>query len=414
MRIAIYENLPLGGAKRAAFEFARYLAASHELDLYRLDTSARGSLDLGQFSEHVYTYPFSPLFGIFRDRVSRGKLAPRSYTMFGPLIRLHRRMARDIDARGYDVLLAHTDGYTQAPHMLGAVRQVPAVYFCQEPFRIVQEKLNLEEYLNGLRALRFGPLRVREEMLALARMARHDRRNARAAKAIAANSIYSRERIWAAYARNAALCYLGIDANRFTPGQTSERRNEVVSVGVASRVKGHDLVIKALGLLPKDRRPALRIVMTWRGNAEPLVQLARAEGVELILDASLDDAAMLDRYRNAMATVCAARLEPFGLTPLESMACGTPVVAIREGGFRETVVDGKTGFLVDAGPTEIARAIETLQRDPALVTRLGQQARDHVVRSWGWDKGGRALDELLQTVAGRQVASSEPTVARAG
>jgi len=415
MRIAIYENLPFGGAKRAAFEFARWLAAEHEIDLYRLDTSAAGSLDLAPLAKHVYTYRFSALFGLFDDRLKRGKLTPRSYTMFGPLIRVHRRMARDIDARGYDVLLAHTDGYTQAPHLLGHVWRVPSVYFCQEPFRILQERLNLEEYLAGLRRLPLGLVREREELLALRRMGRHDRRNARAAKALATNSVYSRERIWAAYARNATVCYLGIDAERFTPSRGAPRRREVLSVGLPSAIKGHDLVIESLARIPKDRRPAMRLVMTWVRNSEPLERLAKERDVELILEAALGDEAMQDRYRQALATVCAARLEPFGLTPLESMACGTPVVAIREAGFRETVLDGETGFLVEPEPDAIAGAISTLARDSALVGRFGMRGRDHVVRSWGWEHGGRALDALLRSAAGQTTDIPEITVVpRAG
>lgn len=411
MRIAIYENLPLGGAKRAAFEFARYLSATHEIDLYRLNTSATGSLDLAQFAKQVYTYRFSPLFGFFDNRLARAKLTPRSYTMFGPLIKVHRQIARDVDARGYDVLLAHTDGYTQAPHLLLYVRNTPTVYFCQEPFRIVQEKLNLDEYLAGLRKLPLGRIRVREEMLALRRMARHDRRNARTAKAIAANSIYSRERIWAAYARNATVCYLGINAEKFTPAPANQaRRREVLSVGLPSAVKGHDLVIEALGKIPQAHRPALRIAMTWLGNTEKLERLAKDRNVELILEASLGDAAMQECYRQAIATVCAARLEPFGLTPLESMACGTPVVAIREAGFRETVLDRETGYLVDPEPEAIAEAIAALERDAGLVARLGRAGREHVMRNWGWDKGGRALDALLRTTAGQEITSPELTI----
>src|ERR1700686_2535605 len=153
MRIAIFENLPRGGAKRAALELGRFLAANHELDLYRLSTTESKALDLAPFCRELYTYPFKPLGGRLDDRLAGGKLTPRSYTMFGPLMRVHRQIAIDVDHRDYDVLLTHTDSYTQAPYLLGYLRQVPSVYFCQEPFRFLEERQHLEVHRAGLRRL---------------------------------------------------------------------------------------------------------------------------------------------------------------------------------------------------------------------------------------------------------------------
>jgi glycosyltransferase involved in cell wall biosynthesis len=404
MRIALYENLPPGGAKRAAYEHGRYLAGRHEVDLYRLSTTPTDAFDLAPLARQTFTYRFSPLPGALGARIARGKLTPRSYTLFGPLQRVHRRIAADVEARGYDVVLANIDSYTQAPRLLSSIRSVPTVYFCQEPFRRFLERLNLEENRRGLRTLRLGRLREAEYLWTLSRLDRDDQRNTRAATAIAANSLYSRERIWANYGRNATVCYLGVDAQRFTP-QAVERRCELLSVGIASAAKGHALVIEALARVPLSTpRPALRVAMTWTAAAESLRRLARERGVELILEAALDDTAMLERYRCALATACASRLEPLGLTPLESMACGTPVIAIREGGFRETVVDGRTGVLVDPEPASMAAAIIELAGDPGRAARLGQEGRRQALEEWGWERGGSRLERLLEETASGAMA----------
>lgn len=401
MRIAIYENLPPGGAKRAAYEHGRFLAARHEIDLFRLSTTPTDAFDLAPLARQTFTYRFSPLHGGLDARLERGSLTPRSYKLFRPLQRVQRQIAADIAGRGYDVVLAHIDSYTQAPRLLRWIPSVPTVYFCQEPFRLFLERLNLEERRRVLRGLRFRRLRQAEEMWTLSRLDRDDQRSTRAATAIAANSIFSRERIWAAYGRNATVCYLGVDAQRFTP-EVRERRCELLSVGIASAARGHDLVIEALARVPRETpRPALRIALTWTAAAEALRRLAEDRGVELILESALDDAAMLERYRCALATVCAARLEPLGLTPLESMASGTPVIAIREGGFRETVVDGETGLLSEPDAPSLAAAITRLARDPALTERLGRQGREHAVASWAWARGGSRLEGLLEAAARR-------------
>jgi glycosyltransferase involved in cell wall biosynthesis len=405
MRVAIYENLPLGGAKRAAYEHGRYLAVRHEIDLYRLSTTPAEAFDLAPLARQTFTYRFSPLRGALEARIARGKLTPRSYTMFHPLQRVHRQIAADVAGRGYDVVLAHVDSYTQAPRLLRWIRSVPTVYFCQEPFGRFLERHNLDANRLGLRGLRFGGLREAEYMWTLWRLHREDQRSTRAATAIAANSLYSRERIWAAYERNATVCYLGVDLEGFSPAP-SPRRLEVLSVGVASAVKGHDLTIAALGLVPRETpRPALRIVMPWPGSADALRRLADAQQVDLILESAIDDVAMPERYRGALATVCASRLEPFGLTALESMASGTPVIAIREGGFRETVQDGRTGLLVDPEPRALARAIQALVQDPTRAARLGEQGRAHAVAAWGWERGARQLERLLEATAARSAAN---------
>jgi glycosyltransferase involved in cell wall biosynthesis len=95
-------------------------------------------------------------------------------------------------------------------------------------------------------------------------------------------------------------------------------------------------------------------------------------------------------------TVCAARLEPFGLTPIESMGCGTPVVAINEAGYRESVVDGITGLLVEPDPASIAKGIARLAGDPELLTVLGAAGRADVVERWTWKRSADQLQGILE------------------
>jgi glycosyltransferase involved in cell wall biosynthesis len=75
---------------------------------------------------------------------------------------------------------------------------------------------------------------------------------------------------------------------------------------------------------------------------------------------------LIDLYARCRGLICTAVDEDFGLTPLEAMASGKPVVAVNEGGFKETVVHGKTGMLVEASLDELERAIREVSRDPAL------------------------------------------------
>jgi glycosyltransferase involved in cell wall biosynthesis len=369
------------------------------VDLYRLGAYESGDLDLSPHAKQAYVYTYSPLFGLLEERIKHGRLAPRSYTCFAPMKRLHRRIAADIRSRGYDVVLAHTDGMTQSPYLLRWLAGTPSVYFCQETLRVAQERAVLDEHRRQLRegGAALGAIRVFEDALVLKWLGAEDLQNARSATKVVVNSRYSRERVWSAYAREAEVCYLGVDVERFSPGDVTERDREVLSIGAPIHTKGHRTVVEAIGRLPAASRPRLRVITPRPGGVSSLEALAASRDVDLVVEVAADEDGLIRRYRQAMATVCAARLEPFGLTALESMACGTPVVAFREGGFQESVVDGETGILVEPDTKALADALQRLCADAKLGSRLAQGARAHVQSNWTWERSGARLDEIVRT-----------------
>ncbi len=93
--------------------------------------------------------------------------------------------------------------------------------------------------------------------------------------------------------------------------------------------------------------------------------------------------------------------ELLGLSVLEAMACGTPVVASRLGGLREVVRDGETGFLVEPGDVAGLRArLEQLLASPSLVRDMGDNARQLAVEQFTWDACARRCLEAYASVAG--------------
>ena len=79
---------------------------------------------------------------------------------------------------------------------------------------------------------------------------------------------------------------------------------------------------------------------------------------------SVSDEELIDLYSRCKGLLCTAKDEDFGLTPVEAMASGKPVVAVDEGGFRESVIHGKTGFLVNADVNEIIEAMRKVSENP--------------------------------------------------
>jgi len=98
-------------------------------------------------------------------------------------------------------------------------------------------------------------------------------------------------------------------------------------------------------------------------------------------------------YAEAAVVACPSRREGFGVTCLEAMAYGKPVVAGDVGGLRDLVVDGETGLLVPPrDPPALRAALERLLRDRDLRLRLGAAARERARARFSWD---RVVDDTL-------------------
>ncbi len=114
------------------------------------------------------------------------------------------------------------------------------------------------------------------------------------------------------------------------------------------------------------------------------------------------------RHRDDLATyygacdvfVTTPWYEPFGITPVEAMACGRPVVGSDTGGIRSTVVHGKTGFLVPPrDPDSLAERLAQLAADPALRARMGEAGRLRARRLYTWKRVGLDLLAVYRQMA---------------
>ncbi len=383
MRIAVYHNLPSGGAKRALHEMTSRLNRSHVVDIYTLSSAEHDFCDLHPHCRQHRVYPFRSL-PLARSPFGRVNQLARIADLLR-LRALQRWIATDTDAQGYDVVFVHHCRIGQSPALMQFL-QTPSVYFCHEPPRQVIERQvarpNSQASLHRKLLDAFDPLPAlyRRVLLTI------DQRNVQAADLVLVNSAYSRETLYRVYGIFAQVCYLGVDTDLFRP-LNLPKEQFVLSVGQLHAFKGFDFLIRSLARLPVDQRPRLVIACNAviAHEEHHLRKLANDLGVSLDIQARVSDDELVQLYNRALLTVYAPVMEPFGFVPIESMACATPVVGVREAGVRETVLNGVNGVLVDRDEQQFADALAALMSDPVRRDRLGRQAREETVIRWSWD-----------------------------
>ena len=206
----------------------------------------------------------------------------------------------------------------------------------------------------------------------------------------------------------------GIDTKRFHPARLPE--DEFPAAGLPGRFvigcfgrirhqKGTDLFVDAMIALLPDF-PDWAAIITGRVTAE---HQAFADGLrERIEKAGLSERILflgevpsVDQwYRRLSLYVAPSRNEGFGLTPLEAMASGTPVVASDAGAYRELIEEGMTGAVVPAGDLDaLTGAIRPYLAAPESAAEAGKRAVGHVKARFALDREANALIELYETLS---------------
>jgi len=210
-----------------------------------------------------------------------------------------------------------------------------------------------------------------------------------------------------------AVVPCGVDLDLFSPaGPVAARtaRPRLLSVGRLVRRKGVDETIRALTALPG----AELVVAGGTGHGDPdmarLAALAHACGVadRVRFLGPVTRGELPALIRSADVVVCAPWYEPFGIVPLEAMACGRAVVATAVGGLTDTVVDGVTGRHVPPRqPRALATALAELLRSPALIEAYGAAGRDRALSRYSWSRIAAATAEVYGAVI-EERAANEP------
>lgn len=190
-----------------------------------------------------------------------------------------------------------------------------------------------------------------------------DHRSAAGVDRFVADSHFVARRILKAYRRDSAVIYPPVDTGLFTPG--GEREPYYVTVSRLMPYKRVDLLVEAFA-----RMPGRRLLVIGAGPEYASLRAAATANVEFA--GHLPAQAVVSRLQRARAFLFAA-VEDFGIAPVEAMACGTPVIALRRGGAAETVAGPESGeptgaFFEEQSADAVAAAVEDFENRPTPIS----------------------------------------------
>jgi len=205
----------------------------------------------------------------------------------------------------------------------------------------------------------------------------------------------------------------GVDVHHFFPEKDENKVKTTLPekyVFCLSRIdtnKGHDLLLHAWDIVRKEISDVDLVIGGGSPNPKP-----RELGVFATMDKIIEEADMRDRvqkigyvpdemmrpyYQQAQVFVMPSLFEPFGMTSQEAMACGTPVVASKFGGIRNTIKNDFNGFLVDAAnPEEFADAILKLLRNEKKRMEMSKNAYRLILEEYSWEAIARRHMEFYE------------------
>ncbi|HSP17467.1 MAG TPA: glycosyltransferase [Thermoanaerobaculia bacterium] len=277
----------------------------------------------------------------------------RRVSDYRKLLPLYPRAIRKFDLSDFDLIVSSSHCVAKSVNARGK----PHLCYCHTPMRYIWDRF--DDYFP-----RSQPIRRAAAHLVAARLRAWDVRTASEVTEFLANSNFVRQRIAAYYGRESEVVHPFVD-QEFLDAPLSDRRDDYhVIVSALVPYKRIDLAMAT----------GKRIVIIGSGPLLRRLRRSAPPNVELLGSVQRDR--IVERLSRARSLILPG-IEDFGITPLEAMATGTPVVALRAGGVLDSVEDGRTGIFFDRQDVESLRRaldeVEAHQWDRAALR--GQAAR---------------------------------------
>lgn len=307
------------------------------------------------FHDPVATHPGFQKADIRASQLNRMPLAPRFYQWYLPLM---PQAVESFDLSSFDLVISNSSSFGK-----GAIASAHGLHicYCHTPTRFLwQERIG---YVNDLPQ----PKLIKSFLPHfLHRLRQWDRLAAERPDVLLTNSKISASRIKRYYQRDARVIYPPVDVE--TIPLSHERGEEWLAGGRLVAYKRFDLIVRAFA--------KLNIPLVIFGDGPELTRLKAMAGPRTKFVGRIDEKTKIDLYRRCKGFLY-PQVEDFGITAVEAMAAGKPVIAYKQGGAQETVIPGKTGVHLDVqcweDLAEAVRGFEASAFDPIAIRAHAEQ-----------------------------------------
>ncbi len=282
----------------------------------------------------------------------------RRVSDYRQLLPLFPRAVREWDLGAYDLIISSSHCVAKGVD----AKRKPHLCYCHTPMRYIWDRF--DDYFP-----RSKPLRRAAAVSVAPWLRRWDVNTSAGVTRFVANSTFVRDRIRRYYGRDADVVHPYVDDAFLSAPLAGERDDYHIVVSALVPYKRVELAIEAM--------QGRRLVVIGGG---PLLERLRRRGgrrrdLDVELMGSVPRDRIIERVGRARSLILPG-VEDFGITPLEAMALGTPVVALGEGGVRDSVADGTTGIFFEAPEVEsLRRALDAVEAQAWDRETIRAQAR---------------------------------------
>ena len=310
-------------------------------------------------------YPSAPIYTAFcvkdstagrefSDRtIKQSFLAPilKIWKLYSPLRFLTPLIWKSMDLSDYDLVITSASWYITRGFRVG--KNTKVICYCHTPPRW------LYGYEMSVGFTKYWPVKIYSAMVGHF-MRIYDFNVSNTVDYWIANSKNVQDRIEKFYRTPSTVIYPPVEVEKIIESTKDVKKKDYyLIVSRLAGAKGLEEVAKAVNKLKIN----LKIAGEAHGFTEVERNLKKIAGDNIELLGRVDDDALYKLYREAKGFIALAKEEDFGMTLVEAMAAGTPVIAYNGGGFKETVIDGETGVFVDDTDVKTLRnAIERVNK----------------------------------------------------
>jgi len=353
MKIAIFHNFldNIGGAEIVTMILAKEL----EADIYTTNIDYEKIKKMGFNPKRIFSIGKIPINAPLRQQAALYKF---------------RKLNLNKNKKKYDFFIIAGDWA-----MSGAVNNKPNLWYVHSPIREIWDlrKYVRKKLITPWKRPLFD-LWVKYNQYLNKKYAKHAQR-------IVCNSINTKNRIKKYLKRDAIVINPPTETKKY---QYKTHKNYWLSVNRLISHKRIDIQLKAFEKLPNEK---LIIVGSYEKSKHfqqyaNYIKKIKPKNVEIL--SWVEDKELKDLYSCCKSFITTANDEDFGMAPVEAMASGKPVIAANEGGYKETVIDGKTGILIDDidedklinGKKKIIKELKTKQNQEKYKLACQKRAKE--------------------------------------